>query len=107
MTRRLNHGQAYILGSIAKHADRYRQAMTNLNRSVVEGLEYGVRRGVNIDAANKAHFAAQLVDELLDQAEEMFDLEVISGEELRQLTSIAMTPNKAGFRRRFNEGDEY
>lgn len=107
MTRQLNHGQAYILGSLAKHADRYRNAMTNLNRSVVEGLEYGVRRGINLDAANKAHFAAQIVEELLDQAEEMFDAEVITGEELHQITGVAMTPNKGGFRRRYHEGDEY
>jgi len=103
-TRKLNHGQAYILGSIAKWSDHYRMELTRLNSSVQEGLEYGPRRGLNFDAATKANFASRLVDELLDQAHEMFDL---TNEEISQITSMAMKPSDSGTRRRYHEGDEY
>ena len=104
MTRQLNQGQAYILSSIAKWSDHYRMELERLNRSVQEGLEYGPRRGLNFDAATKANFACKLVDELLDQAFEMFTL---SSGELSQLTSMAMKPTESGNRRRYHEGDEY
>jgi hypothetical protein len=103
--RQLNHGQAYILGSIAKWSDHYRRAMTSLNTSVQDGIAYGPRRGIDIDAANKASFASKLVEELLDQAYEMF--ENITSEELSQITGMAMKPTEFGTRRRYNEGDEY
>lgn len=105
MTRKLNHGQAYILGSIAKWSDHYRLELTRLDRSVREGLEYGPRRGLNFDAATKANFACRLVDELLDQAYEMF--EGITSEELSQITSMAIKPSASGTRRRYHEGDEF
>jgi hypothetical protein len=103
--RQLNHGQAYILGSIAKWSDHYTRAMTQLNTSVQSGLEYGPRRGVHIEAANKAHFASQLIEELLDQAYEMF--EGVTPEELSQITGNAMKLTERGTRRRYHEGDEY
>lgn len=104
-TRQLNHGQAYILGSIAKWSDNYRRAVTSLNTSVQAGLDYGPRRGINIDAANKADFASKLIEELLDQADEMF--EGLSPDQLSLITGMAMKPSERGTRRRYNEGDKY
>lgn len=105
MTRKLNHGQAYILGSIAKWSDHYRLELERLNRSVQEGLDHGPRRGLNFDAATKANFACKLVEELLDQAYEMF--EGVTSEELSQITGMAMKPTEKGTRRRYHEGDEF
>lgn len=103
--RTLNLGQAYILTSLAKHADKYRRAIESLGSSVARGTAHGPRMGINLDAANKAHYSAQVIEELLDQAEEMF--ENITREEISQLTGMALKPTDRGSRRRYIEGDEY
>ena len=102
---KLTHTQAYLLGSIAKHSDNYRRALTSLSSSVREGLDHGPRRGINLDAATKAHYASNVIDELLDQLyEEFADL---PGDTISTFVNLAIQPTDKGFRRRFNVDEEF
>jgi hypothetical protein len=102
---KLTHTQAYLLGSIAKHADNYRRAITSLQSSVEAGHKHGPRHGINIEAANKAHYASQIIEELLDQLyEEFADL---NGETISTFVNLAMNPTDRGSRRRFSVDEEF
>jgi len=102
---KLTHTQAYLLGSIAKHSDQYRRALTSLANSVEAGTKSGVRHGINIDAANKAHYASNVVEELLDQLyEEFADLDA---ETISTFVNLAIKPTDKGYRRRFSVDEEF
>jgi hypothetical protein len=101
---KLTHTQAYLLGSIAKHSDNYRRAITSLQSSIEAGLRNGPRHGVHIEAANKAHYASQIIEELLDQLyEEFADLDHT---EISRIVNLAINPTDRGTRRRFNVDEE-
>jgi len=102
---KLTHTQAYLLGSIAKHSDNYRRAITSLQSSVEAGLKNGPRHGIHIDVANKAHFASQIIEELLDQLyEEFADL---PSETISTFVNLAINPTERGTRRRFTVDEEF
>jgi hypothetical protein len=102
---KLTHTQAYLLGSIAKHSDQYRRALSSLASSVEAGTKYGVRHGVNIDAATKAKYASDVVEELLDQLyEEFADL---PSDTIGTFVDLAIKPTERGLRRRFDVDEEF
>ena len=102
---KLTHTQAYLLGSIAKHADHHRRAIAQLELSLEIAKKNGVLSTINIDAANKAHFASKIVDELTDQLfEEFADLD---SDTIRTFINLAVQPTDRGTRRRFSVDEEF
>lgn len=102
---KLTHTQAYLLGSIAKHSDNYRRAISSLESSIEAGKKYGVRHGIHIDAATKAKFASDVVEELLDQLyEEFADL---PADTIGTFVKLAIEPTTRGTRRRFDVDEEF
>lgn len=102
---KLTHTQAYLLGSIAKHSDNHRRAIASLKNSVVAAEKFGVRHSINMEAANRASFASQIVEELLEQLyEEFADLD---GETISTFVKLAIQPTERGTRRRFSVDEEF
>lgn len=102
---KLTHTQAYLLGSISKHASNYRLALQSLKKSVETGQETNVLSGIHFDAATKAKYASDIVSELLDQLyEEFADLDPA---EISRIVTLAVQPTDKGYRRRFNVDEEF
>jgi hypothetical protein len=102
---KLTHSQAYLLGSIAKHADHHRRATAAIERSLESLKAHGVLATIDIDAANRAHYASKVVDELTDQLFEEFSH--LDGDTIRTFIKLAVEPTTRGTRRRFDVDEEF
>jgi hypothetical protein len=101
---KLTHTQAYLLGSIAKHADHHRRAIASLELSLQSAKTHGVLASTNTEAANKARFAERIVEELIDQLYEEFA--DVDPKEITRIVKLTVEPTERGLRHRFSVDDE-